>query len=318
MGRHAFADVPRQARFLTETHPEIRNEALFGVVEGWDLALALWRAEGGFDALYPANAHPTLSFAVGGATMTRLDGRFRGASGGNERDSFILYPGGFERRYGARAAVRICQLYLPPGLIAAVAADAEIRGGAAAGLSLREDRIFARDRELREMTDQYLRRALDGQTSPSLLEMDTRALLIALRLIQSHSNLDAPPPAERGALSADRLRRVTDFMEAHIAEPLPLGALAAVAGLSRYHFVTAFRRATGMPPHRFLTMRRVARAKALIRSGHPLAELALDCGFASQQHLTSVFRKATGVAPSVWRAAHPPGPSLAERTGEAD
>jgi AraC family transcriptional regulator len=303
MGRHAFEESPQQARHLVETHPEIRCEGVVGLAERWDLPLALWRAEAGFDARHSANPHGTLSFIVSGSAIERLDGRFRGRAGGRERDSFILYPGDLDRRYAASSDVRVCHIYIRPSLLRAVAEEASLPGASRA--SLRDDRIFASDRELRIMADQYLRRSLDPQAPPSLLEMDGRTLLIALRLLECHSDLGRGRAAAVGGLCPERLRRVIDHVEAHLGEPVTLADLAAVAGLSRFHFATAFRRATGHPPHRFITLRRIARAKALIRAGDSLASLALDCGFSSQQHLTNAFRRETGSPPTAWRRSAP-------------
>jgi len=64
----------------------------------------------------------------------------------------------------------------------------------------------------------------------------------------------------------------------------------------------AFRRTTGLPPHRWLLRHRVEKAKALLReSALPLHDVALECGFADQSHLTRVFTRWAGQAPGTWR-----------------
>lgn len=105
----------------------------------------------------------------------------------------------------------------------------------------------------------------------------------------------------RGGLAPRVLKRVIACMSERLEEDLRIDELASVAELSPRHFSTAFRRSTGLPPHRFLLAKRVERAQRLIGSGVTLTEVAIACGFASQQHLTTAFKKAVGVSPGAWR-----------------
>ena len=107
----------------------------------------------------------------------------------------------------------------------------------------------------------------------------------------------------RGGLAPRSLKQVVDLMADRLPEELTLDTLAQVAGISAGHFCTAFKRSMGVSPHRFLTLRRVERAKDLIASGTALAEVAPACGFSSQQHLTTTFRKVVGTTPAAWRRA---------------
>ena len=92
-------------------------------------------------------------------------------------------------------------------------------------------------------------------------------------------------------------------MEAHLDEDITLDRLAGEACLSPYHFARAFKAATGAPPHRYLTDRRLERAKILIAANQlPLAAIAAACGFSSQAHFTKTFKAATGATPGVYRA----------------
>lgn len=97
--------------------------------------------------------------------------------------------------------------------------------------------------------------------------METLAAALGIHVVRNYSNL-APAskslPPIRGALDSPRLRRVTDFIEAHLGEDLTIDALATEACLSPFHFARAFKAATGTAPHRYLTERRVERAKTLI------------------------------------------------------
>ncbi len=105
-------------------------------------------------------------------------------------------------------------------------------------------------------------------------------------------------------LSRDRLKRVRDYIEAHLDDRLTLADLADVACLSPYHFSRSFKQALGVGPQRYVMQRRLEQAKTLMRrTNEPLAEIAHRVGFADQSHLTSIFRRETGVTPGRYRAA---------------
>jgi AraC family transcriptional regulator len=112
-----------------------------------------------------------------------------------------------------------------------------------------------------------------------------------------------PLPTSHG-LSPERLRRVRDYIEAHLDEELSLTVLADIACLSPYHFSRSFKQAAGVGPQRYVMQRRFERAKTLLRRTHqPLAQIAVDAGFTDQSHLTSIFRREIGTTPGRFRAA---------------
>ena len=90
-------------------------------------------------------------------------------------------------------------------------------------------------------------------------------------------------------------------MQSRYADALPLADLAQDAGLSVRHLIRSFEAATGVTPHRYLTSIRIERARRLLRSGTPPAEVAAATGFADQAHLTRVFRAAMGTTPGAYR-----------------
>jgi AraC-like DNA-binding protein len=90
-----------------------------------------------------------------------------------------------------------------------------------------------------------------------------------------------------------------------IAHP-DVSHLARIAGLSTSHFCRAFKQSIGMPPHRYVTMRRLAAAAELIRkTPKPLAEVAIEVGFSGQSHFTRVFTQMTGETPGALRRRYP-------------
>ncbi|WP_426409780.1 helix-turn-helix domain-containing protein [Bradyrhizobium ganzhouense] len=99
-----------------------------------------------------------------------------------------------------------------------------------------------------------------------------------------------------------RLKRVVDYIDASMSSKMTSRDLAAVAGLSRMHFASQFRAATGLCPHEFLLQRRIRRAAELMRdTTMPIMEIALAVGFQTQAHFTTVFKRFTGCTPRNWR-----------------
>ena len=112
-------------------------------------------------------------------------------------------------------------------------------------------------------------------------------------------------PPRVAALLKWRLQRVQDHIDANIAEPISLAELAAAAGLSRMHFAAQFRAATGCSPHEYLLQQRIECAKAMLSSaGVSLAETALNVGFQTQSHFSTVFKRLTGETPARWQRAN--------------
>ncbi len=98
------------------------------------------------------------------------------------------------------------------------------------------------------------------------------------------------------------LRAARDLIDRDYSKPIDLDALAARAGCSRYHFLRSFRAAYGETPARYLTRRRIERAKDLLRSANlTVTEVCWLVGFASLGSFSSRFRDLVGVPPSVYR-----------------
>jgi AraC family transcriptional regulator len=141
---------------------------------------------------------------------------------------------------------------------------------------------------------------------------DALKLAITIRLagLQSESQA-ATRSGEAGqgrrqirALQKWRLKRVTDYVDNHLPEKIRLIDLAAVAGLSRMHFASQFRVATGLRPHEFLLRRRIRRSEELLRgSSMAIVEIALNVGFQTQAHFSTVFKRFVGFTPRQWRTA---------------
>ena len=95
---------------------------------------------------------------------------------------------------------------------------------------------------------------------------------------------------------------VRDYLDAHATRAVTSAELERAAGLDRYALSRHFRALTATSPHRYLLMRRLAQARALIGAGAPLAEIAAATGFADQAHFSRHFKRAYGLPPGRWAA----------------
>ncbi|WP_198381147.1 helix-turn-helix domain-containing protein [Roseomonas sp. KE2513] len=162
------------------------------------------------------------------------------------------------------------------------------------------------------------------QDARDLLPHDRRAA--ALTLLRASRLLDAPvagpttvaasvPVVVPGGLARWQMIRLTDYVEAHLDQPIVQKALASQIRLSSGHFARAFKQSFGRTAHTYVMERRIERAKGLmLRTSAPLCEIALACGLSDQAHFSRVFRRIAGSTPLAWRRQHQPAPG--RRAGE--
>ena len=98
------------------------------------------------------------------------------------------------------------------------------------------------------------------------------------------------------------LRRAHDHIDRHYQQPLDLSQVAAVAGVSKYHFARSFEAAYGQPPMRYLTRRRIERAQDLLRSANlTVTEVCMLVGYASLGSFSATFRRLVGESPAAYQ-----------------
>lgn len=145
-------------------------------------------------------------------------------------------------------------------------------------------------------------REISNRGSFGRLYAESLATALIIHLFRSYGMKPDPLRLVRGGLPAVQLRRIRDYVDAHLGEDIGLGELAALAGLSPHHFGQAFKASTGQPPHQYVIDRRVQRAKDLLIAGNlSIAEIALCVGFSNQSHMTFNFRKRIGTTPAHYR-----------------
>jgi AraC-like DNA-binding protein len=107
-----------------------------------------------------------------------------------------------------------------------------------------------------------------------------------------------------GGLLAWQVRKVREYVDAHIAGHVLVLDLGAVVNLSEAHFSRMFKRTCGLSPHAFVLRRRLELAvRLMLESTESLADIALRCGFTDQAHLCKHFKRSMGESPAAWRRA---------------
>jgi len=233
---------------------------------------------------YPLHTHAcwTLLIVDAGAVRYGLGGREHAAL----RDRITLLPphvphdgrpaapGGFTKRV----------LYLDGTVL-----DDDLAGRAVDGPTLADPLL--RDR---------IGRLHDVLRRPEPLEAAGRLALVGERLAQHLRGLPMSSTAGVAAGTRDPAvaRRLRDLLDASLPDGVVLTEVAARFGVTPTHLVRAFGRAYGVPPHRYLTGRRVELARRLLLAGEPAAQVATLAGFADQSHLTRHFRATLGTTPA--------------------
>ena len=204
--------------------------------------------------------------------------------------AILLHPDErHDGRAGAETGFRYRMLYLEPRVIR------DALNGRAANLPFARAAVTSNPRvvsALRRMLDD-----LDRALEP--LEADQAIAAIADALLALDPS--AQRRSERRYAHAAGVERARDFLAAHCARVVSSDEIEAVSGLDRFALTRQFRAQLGASPYRYLTMRRLERAKALMRAGETMANAAIDCGFSDQSHFTRQFKQAFGLSPGRWR-----------------
>jgi AraC family transcriptional regulator len=134
------------------------------------------------------------------------------------------------------------------------------------------------------------------------LFVDHVLLAVGVHVAQTYGGMRPMSRPARGGLAPWQERRARDFLLANIKRNVALKEVARECGLSVDHFSHAFRRTLGVAPHKWLNEQRVVLSKEKLRDNRlSLSDVAMECGFSDQSHLTRVFRQAVGASPGAWR-----------------
>ncbi|MEV6419606.1 AraC family transcriptional regulator [Streptomyces sp. NPDC051662] len=239
------------------------------------------------DHAYPAHTHDTWDLMIldYGSVNFALDRRRHGATG---TTGVLLLPPGVahDGRTVTASGFRKRNLYLDdsvlPRRLAGRAVDAPI----------------VNDEVLRHRIHQLhaaLVHAGDG------FEAESRLSFIRERL---HSHLDALQPRTPGREANRLAAKLRELLDSRIHSGISLREAAAVLHAHPTHLIRCFKQTYSLPPHSYLTGKRIDQARRLLLDGHRPAEVAATVGFHDQAHLNRHFTRHLGTTPARYKRTH--------------
>ncbi|QWW71332.1 AraC family transcriptional regulator [Rhizobium sp. WYJ-E13] len=273
-----------------------------GVDGSWPMPVAIWDAPKGFNTCTRPDHQPCHVIAVrlSGALVERV----RPDAFKSERlrpRGFSVHPAGRELRFVASSAIRFAHLYVSQAFLQDIYGKTTTSGSPDAAL-VRSDRVMYLDAEMSSQLDAYVHRAFQRSDPPSKLEMESRANLIALRLLRYKSMEPLSSSQSESNLAPWQLRRVCNHLEANLDRTVRLTELAELIGISKEHLCRAFHLTTGRPPLRWHLEKRIERAcELLARNQSTLTSIAQDVGYSGQSSFGTAFKELMGMTPDQYR-----------------
>ncbi|MGH6981559.1 MAG: helix-turn-helix domain-containing protein [Stellaceae bacterium] len=268
---------------------------------GWSEVYTSLAAEASWRRTLEPVPHLCLAYCLhGGASVNRrIDGQHGVADAELRSRLFGVVPEQRRSMWNLRGNPVIQLVYLRRPMVARVAED--VFGLDPTRIEMVPRLGFA-DPFLEQLTLELLDAAREDDGGGNGLYADHLAHMLALRILRRHVARPGRAPRLPSASLDPRLRHVRELIEASLDEDLSLERLAREAAIGAHAFSAAFLRTVGTTPHKYVLERRIERAKKLLRSGAtPVAEVALQTGFASQSHLATAFKRAVGVTPGEYR-----------------
>ena len=143
-----------------------------------------------------------------------------------------------------------------------------------------------------------LKRELETNPLNNRFYAESAATFLAAHLVKHYATSKPVFPEYTEGLSPYKLRRVIDYIQAHLAEDLSLETIATEIDMSRYYFCRLFKKSTGITPYQYLIKCRIERAKLLLlQEKLSIGDVALSVGFANQSNFTKHFKRLVGVTP---------------------
>jgi AraC family transcriptional regulator len=245
----------------------------------------------------PPLDHHQIAMHLGGPKRIRRRGEGPEVSVDVALNALTFTSAGRAHSWSTQGPIDFAHLYVQPSKLDRVAEEEFGRDGARVELA---DAIGRLDPLLASVIAEMVRE-LGDVSAGSRLYLDTLLSVTLVKILRDHSFLDVKR-ASSHLLSPRRLRRVLDYVEAHLETEIALEDLARVAGASPYRFGQAFRRSVGATPYAYVVDQRIERAKRLLReTGDPVSDVAWACGFNSPTQFSTIFKRRTGVSPRRFR-----------------
>ncbi|MDQ1815736.1 AraC family transcriptional regulator [Massilia sp. CCM 9210] len=290
------------------SRPPLISHAVFNTMSGTNatlerfawlgdgLAAAIWKRETVEEfTSYVQPGHHTLSCYLGGGYRTERAG-VPGRYGAPQQ--LCSMPDWHESQWVVRGHVHMLHVYFMPEHFtrrAVAELDREPRE-----LTL-ADRTYFENPRIVQLCEALVGQSWDDTGQLLRANEITHEALSELLRSQAIVRRDL---RLRGGLAPLVRRRLADYIEQHLAQPVTLGELAQLACMSEFHLARMFRVSFGMPPSSWVAQRRIERARALLKAGKlPLQQIAAACGYADLSHFSHRFSKAVGAPPGRYRQA---------------
>lgn len=199
----------------------------------------------------------------------------------------------------ARDAGEFLTVSLEPAFLACAASDY----GALESVNLKPV-LAEEDPLMRELLGSF-QAELENRRGNGELYVQSLATMLAVHLVQKYSATTHPRREVKGGLGREQLLRTSAYIQERLASPISLAELAALNGISPFHFTRLFKRSTGITPYEYVTRSRVEKARTLLLQSHAnITEVALQVGFYDQSHFSRHFKRICGATPAAFFRAH--------------
>jgi AraC family transcriptional regulator len=157
--------------------------------------------------------------------------------------------------------------------------------------------LFAQDDTISAVVSELVER--DSEPGPDrVLSLEYGLRFLIYCLVRKHCRLQVARATPSTILTSRQMRRLEIYVEEHISADITLDDLAEQVNLSKFHFCRTFKATLGLPPHSWLTEKRMNRARLLLRdTSLPILEIANAVGYESQSHFGQMFKKRFGTSP---------------------
>lgn len=257
--------------------------------------IAHWKHDPLHDVVEPMTHHVIMAYNGLVQRIERRSGKSV-AIGTFRPGVVIIIPEGSSSRWDIPKPVDVVQLYLPHTTLERVAGEAD---------TVKPIDLLERTAHPDPITSRLLLSAADVPESNGALDALFRQQLtdlLATRLLAAHAGAPTTVQPVVGGLAPKVLLRTIERLRSDSDADISLAALAAEAGLSRFHFCRAFKESTGLSPHAWLRQYRLEQAMHMLRdTDASVVSVAVALGYASQTAFAAAFKRLTGETPTDWR-----------------
>lgn len=212
---------------------------------------------------------------------------------------FYLYPAGVSGFTRWQSADETLHVVIEPSFLNRVAVDTECKNSGTFELL---PILKGNDRTFNNLIQLFLAELGDRNFGDKLY-LESLSSLLGIHILRQYCNSNPKVLQNSSGLAPRQLRAAIEYIQAHLDGDLSLEAIAAQTNMGRCYFAAQFKQSMGLSPHQYVSQQRVEKAKQFLQKSNKLsiADIALECGFSSQSHLTKVFKKQLGTTPRAYQ-----------------